>query len=112
METKTKVMAEDGRQDLTIIRDFDLPVEALLPDRGECPSRPLERAEIAGVVRAAVSDLAGRQRTALELHQFKDLSYAEVAAEMDMSPKAAKSLLYRARNQLRANLTAFMDLPR
>ena len=30
---------------------------------------------------------------------------------MAMSPKAAKSLLYRARNQLRANLTKFMDVP-
>jgi DNA-directed RNA polymerase specialized sigma24 family protein len=31
---------------------------------------------------------------------------------MEMSPKAAKSLLYRARNQLRANLTPFMEVPR
>ena len=30
---------------------------------------------------------------------------------MDMSPKAAKSLLYRARNQLRAHLTRFMEMP-
>ncbi|MCI0463722.1 MAG: sigma-70 family RNA polymerase sigma factor, partial [Gemmataceae bacterium] len=63
----------------------------------------------ARVVRAAVSGLGGRQRTALELYQFKNRSYAEIAAEMDMSPKAAKSLLYRARNQLRANLTPFME---
>jgi len=50
-----------------------------------------------------------RQRTALELHQFEDRTYAEVAAELDMTPKAAKSLLYRARNQLRESLTAFMS---
>lgn len=29
MEKKTKVHAEDGRQDLTITREFDLPVELL-----------------------------------------------------------------------------------
>ena len=29
MELKTKVHAEDGRQDLTITREFDLPVELL-----------------------------------------------------------------------------------
>ena len=29
MEQKTKVNAEDGRQDLTITREFDLPVELL-----------------------------------------------------------------------------------
>lgn len=101
-----------SRLDALAQQENGLPVEALLPDRGECPSRPLERAELAGVVRAAVSDLGNRQRTALELHQFEDLSYAEVAAEMEMSPKAAKSLLYRARNQLRANLTPFMEVPR
>lgn len=29
MELKTKIMAEDGRQDLLITREFDLPVELL-----------------------------------------------------------------------------------
>ena len=29
MERKTKVLAEDGKQDLQIIREFDLPVELL-----------------------------------------------------------------------------------
>ena len=75
---------------------------------GEEPSRPVERAEVAVVVRAAVSNLGGRQRTAVELHQFEDRTYTEVAARMDMSPEAAKSLLYRARNQLRETLAGYM----
>lgn len=84
-------------------------LEALLLDRGDAPSRPLERDEIADVVRAAVAELASRQRTALELHQFHDRTYAQVAAELDMTPKAAKSLLYRARNQLREVLMPFVS---
>jgi RNA polymerase sigma-70 factor (ECF subfamily) len=84
-------------------------VEALLSDEGDSPSRPLERHELAGVVRAAVADLEGRQRTAMELHQFGDRTYAEVAAELDVTPKAAKSLLYRARNQLRVLLSRFVE---
>ena len=88
----------------------DLPGGQVLADRCDPPSRPLERTELAGVVRAAVSGLGGRQRTAVELHQFQDRTYAEIAAEMDMSPKAAKSLLYRARNQLREYLNPFMDV--
>ena len=75
-----------------------------LVDRSTTPSGPLERDELAGVVRAAVAGLAGRQRTAVELHQFSDHTYAQVAAELDVTPKAAKSLLYRARNQLRERL--------
>jgi RNA polymerase sigma-70 factor (ECF subfamily) len=84
-------------------------VERVLADGSDSPSRPLERSELARAVRAAVSGLGGRQRTALELYQFQDRSYAEIAAEMDMSPKAAKSLLYRARNQLRAHLTRYAE---
>jgi RNA polymerase sigma-70 factor (ECF subfamily) len=84
--------------------------EAFLADRGESPTRPMERSELAGVVRKAVSSLAGRQRAAVELHQFHDCTYAEVAAELDMTPKAAKSLLYRARNELREALTPFMEV--
>lgn len=84
--------------------------EHLLPDRGEAPTLPLERTEVVRQVREAVSELADRQRTAMVLHQFHDQTYAEVAEEMDMSPKAAKSLLYRARNQLRVTLTPFMEV--
>lgn len=73
----------------------------------ETPSRPVEREELARVVRKAMAGLGGRQRVALEL-QFQDHSYSEIAAELDMTPKAAKSLLYRARLQLRADLYHFM----
>jgi RNA polymerase sigma-70 factor (ECF subfamily) len=85
--------------------DDDPLAPGLLPDRSESPSRPLERAEMAVVLRAAVARLAERQRTALELHQFEDRTYNQVAEELEMTPKAAKSLLYRARNQLRENLS-------
>src|SRR5262249_14178863 len=46
--------------------------------RQESPMRPLEREEVALVVRDAVAALARRQRTALEL-QFLDHSYSEIA---------------------------------
>jgi RNA polymerase sigma-70 factor, ECF subfamily len=84
--------------------------ERFVADRAEPPSRPMERAELAGVVRAAVSGLAGRQRTALELHQFQDRTYAQIAEQLDITPKATKSLLYRARNQLRASLTGLVEV--
>jgi RNA polymerase sigma-70 factor (ECF subfamily) len=84
-------------------------LEHLFPDHDDSPTRPLERAELAKIVRTAVSHLACRQRRAVELQQFHNSTYEQVAAKMDMTPKAAKSLLYRARNQLRASLTALME---
>jgi RNA polymerase sigma-70 factor (ECF subfamily) len=89
-------------------QEDDRLFETLLCGTGDAPSLPVERAELANVVRAAVADLAGRQRAAMELHQFADRTYAEVAAELAMTPKAAKSLLYRARNQLRSTLARFV----
>jgi RNA polymerase sigma-70 factor (ECF subfamily) len=83
--------------------------EGFLFDRGEAPTKALERAEVAEVVRSAVAGLAGRQRIAMELHQFRDHTYAEVATKLDLTPKAAKSLLYRARNQLRDDLRGYVE---
>lgn len=69
---------------------------------------PVERAELARAVRSAVAALNGRQRRAVEL-QFADQSYAEIATALAMTPKAAKSLLYRARNELRFALLPFAE---
>ena len=72
------------------------------------PSRPVEQDELARVVREAVGTLNRRQRRAVEL-QFDNHSYSEIATELDMSPKAAKSLLYRARNELRFALLTYAE---
>jgi RNA polymerase sigma-70 factor, ECF subfamily len=78
-------------------------------DGPEMPSRPLERAELSGLVRNAIAALRGRQRTAVEL-QCQDRSYSEIGAELDMTAKAAKSLLYRARNELRQSLSPYTEI--
>jgi RNA polymerase sigma-70 factor (ECF subfamily) len=88
---------------------FEEETPQFRPCREESPSQPLERSELIDQVREAVGRLVGRQRTALELHQFQDRSYAEIATSMDMTLKATKSLLYRARNQLRANLAESLN---
>jgi RNA polymerase sigma-70 factor (ECF subfamily) len=75
----------------------------------DVPSRRLERAEVARLVRSAVASLKGRQRVAVEL-QCRDHSYGEIAAELDMTAKAAKSLLYRARNELRQTLLPLTEV--
>lgn len=91
-------VAEDGT--------LEGPVQAIW----ESPTRPLEQAEVVVLVRGAVSDLGDRQRIAVEMHQFQGRSCAEIAEEMGMSPKAAKSLLYRARHQLRSSLEHYMEV--
>jgi RNA polymerase sigma-70 factor (ECF subfamily) len=74
----------------------------------ESPSAPLERCELAQAVRGAVAGLVGRQREALEMHQFQNRSYAEIADALALTAEATKSLLYRARLQLRGHLDALV----
>ena len=93
---------------LVIGADDEHMPDALTSGTADSPSGRLERAELASAVRAAIATLGERQRAALELHQFHDRTYAEVAAQLDMTPKAAKSLLYRTRNLLRARLTPIL----
>jgi RNA polymerase sigma-70 factor (ECF subfamily) len=64
--------------------------------------------ELRELVRTALATLGRRQREALELQQFQDQSYAEVGDRLALTPQAAKSLLYRARNQLREVLAPYV----
>jgi RNA polymerase sigma-70 factor (ECF subfamily) len=77
-------------------------------DRATGPSHLAEREELACVVRDAIATLNGRQRRAVEL-QFDNHSYNEIAIALDVTPKAAKCLLYRARHELRDVLLAYSD---
>jgi RNA polymerase sigma-70 factor (ECF subfamily) len=77
------------------------------PSRAGDQATNLERVETARQVRAGLDALLDRQRRALELQHFDDRSYPEIGRALSLTPKAAKSLLYRARLELRAKLTEF-----
>ena len=73
------------------------------------PVRMAEGAERAAIVRAAVSQLGERQRMALMLSRFENLSYSEIAEAMGLTTKAVKSLLSRARVNLKELLQPYID---
>jgi RNA polymerase sigma-70 factor, ECF subfamily len=77
----------------------------LVDDRADAPFGSLERRELQQLVGLALGQLACRQRRAVELHQFARHSCARVAQEMCLTPQAARSLLQRARHELRAALS-------
>lgn len=72
--------------------------------RSEGPLAPLEKRETCRLVRDALDRLHFRHRLALEMQQYEDQSYGAIARMLALTPQAAKSLLYRARNQLRTEL--------
>lgn len=76
---------------------------------GLMPTRQLDKAELCGAVQQAVSALSDRQRMAVLLAKFEHFSYADIGAVMDMSPQAVKSLLSRARTNLRDALQPYIE---
>ncbi len=75
----------------------------------QMPARQLDKVELREVVRAAVANLNQRQRMAVLLNKFESLSYEDIAAAMELSPKAVKSLLSRARENLREMLQPYLN---
>jgi len=73
------------------------------------PARQLDEVERAEIVRAAMESLNQRQRMALMLSKFEGMSYDEIASSMDLSVSAIKSLLSRARVNLREILVPYMN---
>jgi RNA polymerase sigma-70 factor (ECF subfamily) len=76
---------------------------------GLMPTRQLDKAELRDVVKVALEQLNERQRTAVVLHKFEQLSYAEIGEIMELTPSAIKSLLARARGNLRDVLAPYLD---
>jgi RNA polymerase sigma-70 factor (ECF subfamily) len=81
-----------------------------LPDTvAESPLAAAERGELREHVRAAVDELPERQRLALLLNKFHGQSYEEMAAALEMSIPAVKSLLVRARENVRARIEPYLQ---
>ncbi len=68
----------------------------------------MQQQELAGIIREAIGALNERQRMAVILNKFEDMNYAEIAEVMGLTTKAVKSLLSRARTNLRAALAAYV----
>ncbi len=73
------------------------------------PTRQLDKAEMCAAVQQAISSLNERQRMAVLLAKFEHFSYADIGEVMGMSPQAIKSLLSRARCNLKEVLQPYFD---
>jgi RNA polymerase sigma-70 factor (ECF subfamily) len=76
---------------------------------GMMPTRQLDKAELCSAVQQAIGSLNDRQRMAVLLAKFEHLSYSDIGEIMDMTPQAIKSLLSRARGNLREALQPYLD---
>ena len=70
----------------------------------EQPENVMQQQELRTALTAALSELPDRQRMALILHRFEDLSYKEIANVLGCSLSAVESLLFRAMDNLKKKL--------
>jgi RNA polymerase sigma-70 factor (ECF subfamily) len=84
------------------------PAEQLVRDRANQPVQRIQQQELATVIRQALETLNERQRMAVLLNKFEDMNYQEIGEVMSLSTKAVKSLLSRARTNLRAILKDYI----
>ena len=89
---------------LPLSNDFDNT-----PDTGRDALEDLKGQEEQLAVRAALSRLPDRQRQALILKQYQDLSYQEIADAMESTVPSIQMLLHRAMTALRKDLASWRD---
>jgi RNA polymerase sigma-70 factor (ECF subfamily) len=76
--------------------------------REPAPSQQLQNAELSTVIQQALAGLNERQRMAVVLNKFEDMNYADIAEVMGMTVQGVKSLLNRARMNLREALQPYV----
>lgn len=77
-------------------------------ERAKTPDSSLLEQELQLAIEAAISQLPETQRMALVLRRYDELSYEEIAEVLGQSVPAVKSLLFRARTELRVYLSRYL----
>jgi RNA polymerase sigma-70 factor (ECF subfamily) len=84
----------------------EAPEEAAQEQQDEAPraDQRIEAGQRSAAVQAALAELPDRQRVAITLCHYQELSNIDAAAAMGVSVEAIESLLARARRAMRAKL--------
>jgi RNA polymerase sigma-70 factor (ECF subfamily) len=72
------------------------------------PDASFLESELQRTIEEAILQLPETQRMALVLRRYEQLSYEQIAEVLDLSVPAVKSVLFRARSELRSRLTKYL----
>jgi len=72
------------------------------------PDASLLESELQRTIEEAILQLPETQRMALVLRRYEQLSYEQIAEVLDLSVPAVKSVLFRARSELRSRLSKYL----
>lgn len=87
--------------------DGELSRDVRGPD-ADIPEFACEESEMKRKVQGAIEELPENQRLAVILQRFEEMSYKEISEALGVSLSAVESLLFRARQNLKARLGAYV----
>lgn len=88
--------------------EVDEEERPLKDERTLAPDASLLEQELQQAIEAAIASLPETQRMAVVLRRYEQLSYEEIAEILEQSVSAVKSLLFRARTELRTSLSRYL----
>jgi RNA polymerase sigma-70 factor (ECF subfamily) len=77
-------------------------------DSVKAPDTVLLDAEMQTAIARAIEELPETQRMAVILRRYQDVSYEEIAQVLELTVPAVKSVLFRARTELREKLKKYL----
>jgi RNA polymerase sigma-70 factor (ECF subfamily) len=80
----------------------------LKDETNRAPDTSLLEDELQRAIEEAIMQLPDSQRMALVLRRYEQLSYEQIAEVLDLSVPAVKSVLFRARTELRSRLSKYL----
>jgi RNA polymerase sigma-70 factor (ECF subfamily) len=80
----------------------------LKDEKNPPPDASLLETELQQAIDDAIAQLPESQRMALILRRYEQLSYEEISEVLDLSVPAVKSVLFRARTELRTRLNKYL----
>lgn len=93
---------------LDAAEDDDRPLQA--PDlRTKTPDDSLLNDEMQAAIQKAIDELPETQRMAVILRRYDDIPYEDIGEILGLSVPAVKSVLFRARTELREKLKRYLD---
>ena len=78
---------------------------------GRTPSEDLSGKELIEAVEEACAQLPMKQRLVVHLREHEDMDFSEIGEILGISELGAKSLMFRARENLKIKLSAFLTEP-
>ena len=74
------------------------------------PGDDLEKSEIQKIVQKAINTLPAKQKTAVILSRYEELSYKEISKIMGLNLSSVESLLFRAKENLAKKLIRYKEI--